>query len=175
MTDRYRVYTKVRKTLKSMIKNQHPGHVLTLAMMIAGIVLGKKAQLSEMAGEIPVPVKDKSIEMRMRRWVKHPELEAEAIYLPVWKPTCLVPGDRVMVDEAGDGGKVTAAVWLSEGSTTRLQPTIITTSQPPRVARIERRQFPSLSILLALFFSLGSFIYTSLPFNFWFFMIAILN
>jgi hypothetical protein len=65
-----------------MIKNQHPGHVLTLAMMIAGIVLGKKAQLSEMAGEIPVPVKDKSIEMRMRRWVKHPELEAEAIYLP---------------------------------------------------------------------------------------------
>ena len=82
MTDRYRVYTKVRKTLTSMIKNQHPGYVLTLAMMIAGIVLGKKAQLSEMAGEIPVPAKDKSIEMRMRRWVKHPELEAEAIYLP---------------------------------------------------------------------------------------------
>lgn len=82
MTDRYRVYTIVRKTLKSMIQNQHPGHVLTLAMMITGIVLGKKAQLSEMAGEIPVPAKDKSIEMRMRRWVKHPELEAEAIYLP---------------------------------------------------------------------------------------------
>lgn len=82
MTDRYRVYTKVRQTLKSMLKLHHPGHVLTLAMMITGIVLGKKAQLSEMAGELPLPVKDKSLEMRMRRWVKHPELEAELIYLP---------------------------------------------------------------------------------------------
>ena len=82
MTDRYRVYTKVLKTLKPMVKLQHPGHVVTLAMMITGIVLSKKAQLSEMAGEVPVAVKDKSVEMRMRRWVKHPELEPELIYLP---------------------------------------------------------------------------------------------
>ena len=82
MTDRYRVYTKVLKTLKSMVTLHHPGHVVTLAMMVAGIVLSRKAQLSEMSSEIPSQAKDKSLEMRMRRWVKHPKLEAEQIYLP---------------------------------------------------------------------------------------------
>jgi hypothetical protein len=51
-------------------------------MMITGIVLSKKAQLSEMSSEIPVQAHDKSIEMRMRRWVKHAALEVEVIYLP---------------------------------------------------------------------------------------------
>jgi hypothetical protein len=82
MTDRYQVYTKVLKTLKQMIKLHHPGHVVTLAMMITGIVLSKKAQLSEMSNEVPVPAKDKSIEMRMRRWVKQEHLDEAWIYLP---------------------------------------------------------------------------------------------
>ena len=43
MTDRYRVYTKVKKTLKQMMKLDHQGQVVTLAMMIAGIVLSHKA------------------------------------------------------------------------------------------------------------------------------------
>jgi hypothetical protein len=82
MTDRYKVYTKVLKTIKPLIKLSHSGHVVTLAMMITGIVLSKKAQLSEMSSEIPVPAKDKSIEMRLRRWVKQEVLEVEVIYLP---------------------------------------------------------------------------------------------
>jgi hypothetical protein len=49
-----------------MVKMHHPGHVVTLAMMIAGIVMSKKAQLSEMSNEVPVEAKDKSIEMRMK-------------------------------------------------------------------------------------------------------------
>jgi len=56
--------------------------VATLAMMITGIVMSKKAQLSEMSSEIPTQAKDKSIEMRLRRWVKHEEIDAEMIYLP---------------------------------------------------------------------------------------------
>lgn len=82
MTDRYKVYTKVMKTLKQMVKLHHPGHVVTLAMMITGIVMSKKAQLSEMSSEIPGKATDKSREMRLRRWVKHERLEAEMIYLP---------------------------------------------------------------------------------------------
>ena len=42
MTDRYKIYTKVLKTLKQMVRLPHPGHVVTLAMMIAGIVMSKK-------------------------------------------------------------------------------------------------------------------------------------
>ena len=81
MTDCYRVYTKVKKTIKQMMKMDHQGQVVTLAMMIAGIVLSRKAQLSAMSAEIPTKTKEKSIEMRMRRWVKE-EIDVEAVYMP---------------------------------------------------------------------------------------------
>jgi hypothetical protein len=107
MTDRYRVYTKVLKTLKTMVKLHHPGHVVTLAMMVAGIVLSKKAQLSEMASEIPSQAKDKSLEMRLRRWVKHPQLEAELIYLPfaVQVLQALAPNPLTLVMDASAVGR----------------------------------------------------------------------
>ena len=82
MTDHYKVYTKVLKAIKAVVKDQHPGHTITLAMMITGIVLSKKAQLSEMSSEIPSAAKDKSIEMRLRRWVKHDRIDGEMIYPP---------------------------------------------------------------------------------------------
>jgi len=81
MTDRHRVYTKVKKTLKQNMKLDHQGQVVTLAMMISGIVLSRKAQLSEMSSEIPTEIKEKSVEMRMRRWVKD-DLDVEAVYMP---------------------------------------------------------------------------------------------
>ena len=62
MTDHHKVYTKVLKTLKEIMKLSHPGHVTTLAMMIAGIVMSRKAQLSTMSAEAPVEAKEKSIE-----------------------------------------------------------------------------------------------------------------
>lgn len=49
MTDRYIVYTKVLKMLKQMITLEPRGHLVTLAMMIAGIVTGRNAQLSAMS------------------------------------------------------------------------------------------------------------------------------
>jgi hypothetical protein len=82
MTDHHKVYTKVLKTMKEIMKLSHPGHVTTLAMMITGIVMSRKAQLSTMSAETPVEAKEKSIEMRLRRWVKHEKIEVEAIYLP---------------------------------------------------------------------------------------------
>jgi hypothetical protein len=81
MTDRHKVYTKVKNTLKHMMKLDHQGQVVTLAMMITGIVMSRMAQLSVMSSEIPTDAKEKSIEMRMRRWVKD-ALDVEAIYLP---------------------------------------------------------------------------------------------
>jgi hypothetical protein len=82
MTDRYKVYTKVLKRLKSILKMHRQGHVTTLAMMIAGIVMSRKAQLAVMSGEVPTDAKEKSIEMRMRRWVKHEKIDVEVTYMP---------------------------------------------------------------------------------------------
>lgn len=81
MTDSYRVYTKVLKMIKQMMKMDHQGQLVTLAMMISGIVLSRKAQLSAMSAEIPSVAKEQSIEMRMRRWVKD-EIDVEAVYMP---------------------------------------------------------------------------------------------
>ena len=81
MTDRDKVYTKVKKTIKQMLKLDHQGQVVTLAMMITGIVMSRKAQLSMMSAEVPGKTKDQSIEMRMRRWVKD-DLDVEAVYMP---------------------------------------------------------------------------------------------
>jgi len=81
MTDRYRVYTQVKKMLKQMMKLDHQGQVVTLAMMISGIVLSRTAQLSAMSLEIPTDTKEKSLEMRMRRWVKD-DIDVEAVYMP---------------------------------------------------------------------------------------------
>ena len=85
MTDRYKVYTKVMKVLKGMLALSHPGHVVTLAMLIAGIVTGRNAQLSSVSAETATRAKDKSTEMRLRRWVKHWSIEVDVIYLPFAK------------------------------------------------------------------------------------------
>ncbi|GEM_PF-2843004 len=50
--------------LFSTVHLSHQGHVVTLAMMISGIVLSRKAQLAIMSEEVPGAVKDQSIEMR---------------------------------------------------------------------------------------------------------------
>ena len=97
MTDRYKVYLKVKKTVEQMVIHAHPGHVITLAMMIAGIVLSKKAQLSEMSSEIPSEAKDKSIEMRLRRWVKNEAIDAEMIYLPFAKQVLEALSDKELI------------------------------------------------------------------------------
>ncbi len=82
MSERYRVYTKILRCLKQLLPTQKQGHVVTLCMMIAGIVMGKKAQLSAMSSEIPYSAKDSSIEMRMRRFVKNKGISDTIYFLP---------------------------------------------------------------------------------------------
>jgi len=82
MNDRMKVYTQVLQTLKQQLRMFHQGHGVTLAMMITGIVLSGKAQLSAMRAEVPDTAKEQSLEMRMRRWVKHAEIEVEVTYMP---------------------------------------------------------------------------------------------
>lgn len=82
MTDSQRVYTKVLQTLKKRMPTYKQGHVVTLAMMVTGIVLSSKAQLSALSLEIPYPAKPKSLEKRRRRWVKNENVDKNFYYLP---------------------------------------------------------------------------------------------
>jgi len=105
MTDRQKVYRKVLKTLKEQLQMSHQGHVVTLAMMISGIVLSRKAQLAVMSEEVPGAVKDQSIEMRMRRWVKHGDIDVEVTYMPFAQQILLSLADSPLV-LAMDGSQV---------------------------------------------------------------------
>ena len=73
MTDCYRVYTKVKKKLKQMMKLDNQGQVVTLAMMISGIVMSRNAQLSAMSSEIPSEIKEKGS--------KEEQIDVEAVYM----------------------------------------------------------------------------------------------
>jgi hypothetical protein len=68
--------------LKQMTSMKDERHLITLAMMVAGIVTGRNAQLSAVSSEILVAAKEKSIEMRLRRWVKHSQVDVEVVYMP---------------------------------------------------------------------------------------------
>lgn len=85
MTDRKKVYKKVKKTLKKMIPTARQNDLVVLTMMVVGIVLGKKAQLSEMSLYAPTMAKPDSTNKRFRRWVKNKRVEREALYLPFAK------------------------------------------------------------------------------------------
>jgi len=82
MSDKRKVYTKTLKTIKKILPNTKQSYIVTLAMMVSGIVTGKKAQLSVMGGQIPVKAKPASTEMRMRRFVKNDRVDEKQLYLP---------------------------------------------------------------------------------------------
>lgn len=82
MSDKMKVYSKVYRALKQMMIHVKSNHVLILAMMITGIVMGKKAQLSEMSLHVPHKAKPDSIAKRFQRFVKNDNFEVEHYYLP---------------------------------------------------------------------------------------------
>lgn len=82
MTDKMKVYTKVMQKLKKMMPTTPQNQLVTLAMMVSGIVLSRKAQLSVMSLEIPHPAKPASLEKRFHRFVKNERFDAQVSYLP---------------------------------------------------------------------------------------------
>ncbi len=85
MTDRMRVYTKVLKTLKHLMPTQKQCHVVTLAMMVMGIVVGKNAQLSAISSEVPVATREKSTEKRLQRFVRNHRITEPLYFMPFAK------------------------------------------------------------------------------------------
>ena len=82
MTNNMKVYTKVMQKLKKMMPQTPQNQLVTTAMMVAGIVLGRKAQLSAISFEVPLPAKPASLEKQMQRFVKNERFEVETNYLP---------------------------------------------------------------------------------------------
>jgi hypothetical protein len=75
MTNKRKVYTKI---MPQTPQNQ----MITMAMMVAGIVLGRKAQLSAISLEVPHPAKPAGLEKRLPRFVKNERFDVAVNYLP---------------------------------------------------------------------------------------------
>ena len=105
MADHMKVYTKILKTLKQDLRMSHQGYVVSLAMMIAGIIAGKKAQLSVISAEIPYSAKDKSIEMRVRRFVKQAKVDVEITCMPFARHILVALAEEPLI-LAMDGSQV---------------------------------------------------------------------
>lgn len=82
MTNKRKVYTKIMQTLKKMVPQTPQNQLVTMAMMVAGIVLGRKAQLGAISLEVPHPAKPASLEKRMQRFVKNKRVDVAINYLP---------------------------------------------------------------------------------------------
>lgn len=82
MTDKMKVYSKVSQTLKKMLPTAAQNQVVVLAMMVAGIVMGRKAHLSEMGLHVPQRAKPSSLEMRFRRFVKNEGVDTSCLFMP---------------------------------------------------------------------------------------------
>lgn len=85
MFDRSKVYFKVVRTLKKMMHQTESKHILIIAMMITGILIGKKAQLSEMSYHVPHQAKPDSINKRFYRFVKNKRVDVQTCYFPFAK------------------------------------------------------------------------------------------
>jgi hypothetical protein len=82
MSDKSKVYFKIWRTLKGLMSQIDSKHIIVLTMMITGIVLSKKTQLSEMSCHIAQQAKPESIVKRFHRFVKNDRVDVQAYYLP---------------------------------------------------------------------------------------------
>ena len=82
MTDKMKVYSKVLKTLKQMMPTAEQNQIVVLAMMVAGIVSGRKAQLAQMGLHVPDSAKPESRTMRFRRFVKNERVDTTCVFMP---------------------------------------------------------------------------------------------
>lgn len=82
MTDKMKVYSKVNVAIKKMLPDACQHQTVVLAMLVAGIVSGRKAQLSEIGFHIPSAAQPASLAKRFQRFVKNERVIKEALFLP---------------------------------------------------------------------------------------------
>lgn len=65
MTSKRKIYTKIIQALKKMMPQTPQNQLITVAIMVVGIVLGRKAPLSAISLDVPYPAEPASLEKRI--------------------------------------------------------------------------------------------------------------
>jgi hypothetical protein len=82
MSNEQKVWSKVTRVLKKRMKGLHERYIVVWAMMVAGIVLSRKARLSRIAEELPTKALDTSTMRRLQRFVSNPRVDVQTHYMP---------------------------------------------------------------------------------------------
>jgi len=82
MSSEKRLYQHSLRGLQKMQPTAHQGPTVTLALLMAGSILGKTAQLSKMSPKVPGASQDTSVAARMRRWVANPNVPYAVYFQP---------------------------------------------------------------------------------------------
>jgi Transposase DDE domain len=83
----FRTYRTIKRTLAQVLHTRADSHaeqhLNTLTLLICGIVAAQHVQFDKLASHAPIRGrKNESLITRFRRWVKHTDITAEAIWLP---------------------------------------------------------------------------------------------
>lgn len=83
----FRTYRTIKRTLAQVLHTRADSHaeqhLNTLTLLICGIVAAQHVQFDKLASHAPIRGrKNESLITRFRRWVKHTDITADAIWLP---------------------------------------------------------------------------------------------
>jgi len=83
MSSPLKLYHHVLTMLKPIEWQGRKETLKTLALMMTGIFQSRDVRLGRIAGKVPLPIKQDSVEQRFRRWLKNPRIDERMIYDPI--------------------------------------------------------------------------------------------
>ena len=83
MSSSLKLYHHVMAMLKPMAWQGRTETLHTLAFMMVGIFQSRDVRLGRIAGKVPMPIKQDSVEQRFRRWLKNPRIDERILYDPI--------------------------------------------------------------------------------------------
>jgi len=76
------LFNHIKGLLQRLHEEVDNSHIVTLAMMVTGVFLGRHVQLWEMALWVPVPIQLTSLVRRFERFVADERVDARALFEP---------------------------------------------------------------------------------------------
>lgn len=83
MSSSLKLYHHMLMMLKPIAWQGRKETLQTLALLMTGIFQSRDVRLGRIAGKVPLPIKQDSVEQRFRRWLKNPRIDERVIYDPI--------------------------------------------------------------------------------------------
>ena len=86
MSDSLRTYCAVKGRICQVLPDEHRYRVTNLSLMVTGVVCSRSVQQSQVASEMPLTCRDRSLVQRQRRFLMNAAVEVDRFYGPFIRP-----------------------------------------------------------------------------------------